>query len=196
MAAQKQILESIRDIIGGETDEEILDLTEMVTPPANVNAKPIDLFKEELTVEPITNDVLSEIDALLANDDKKPAAPPISTSDAEIELADFSAPEARKPEVKPTTAPITKETGMEKEEPILSKESAEEARDSLKALMNIAETVNRPKVQNAPFRNGDTVEDLVMDMLKPILKDWLDANLPGLVQNIVEKEIKKLIPKE
>lgn len=37
-----------------------------------------------------------------------------------------------------------------------------------------------------------TLEDLVQDMLKPILKDWLDANLPPLVERLVREEIERV----
>ena len=39
---------------------------------------------------------------------------------------------------------------------------------------------------------GRTLEELVKDLLRPMLKDWLDKNLPPLVQRLVEREISKL----
>ena len=42
------------------------------------------------------------------------------------------------------------------------------------------------------IRSGDTVESLVAEMLKPMMKAWLDANLPAIVEHIVEREVKKL----
>jgi cell pole-organizing protein PopZ len=32
-------------------------------------------------------------------------------------------------------------------------------------------------------------------MLKPILKDWLDANLPGIVEEIVTREVARITGK-
>ena len=40
--------------------------------------------------------------------------------------------------------------------------------------------------------NGKTVEDLVKEMLRPMLKEWLDKNLPQVVERYVEKEIVRL----
>jgi hypothetical protein len=37
-----------------------------------------------------------------------------------------------------------------------------------------------------------TLEDLVGDMLRPMLKDWLDDNLPGLVEKLVREEIERV----
>lgn len=42
-------------------------------------------------------------------------------------------------------------------------------------------------------RSGITIEDLVLESLKPMLKGWLDQNLPGMVERIVEREIRKLV---
>ncbi len=40
--------------------------------------------------------------------------------------------------------------------------------------------------------NGKTVEDLVKEMLRPMLKEWLDRNLPPMVERHVEREIARL----
>lgn len=39
---------------------------------------------------------------------------------------------------------------------------------------------------------GLTVEELVREALRPLLKDWLDRNLPPLVERIVEREVARL----
>ena len=40
--------------------------------------------------------------------------------------------------------------------------------------------------------SGKTIEDLVREMLRPMLKDWIDKNLPPLVERLVEREIARL----
>jgi uncharacterized protein len=40
--------------------------------------------------------------------------------------------------------------------------------------------------------NGKTIEDLVKEMLRPMLKEWLDRNLPPMVERFVEREIVRL----
>jgi cell pole-organizing protein PopZ len=40
--------------------------------------------------------------------------------------------------------------------------------------------------------SGKTVEDLVKEMLRPMLKEWLDRNLPPMVERFVEREIVRL----
>lgn len=41
-------------------------------------------------------------------------------------------------------------------------------------------------------KNARTLEDLVKEMLRPMLKSWLDDNLPGLVERIVRAEIERV----
>jgi cell pole-organizing protein PopZ len=40
---------------------------------------------------------------------------------------------------------------------------------------------------------GDrTLEDVVRELLRPLLQQWLDANLPGIVQQTVEAEVERI----
>lgn len=39
---------------------------------------------------------------------------------------------------------------------------------------------------------GRTLEDIVVEMLRPMVKEWLDANLPAIVEEKVEEEVKRL----
>ena len=41
-------------------------------------------------------------------------------------------------------------------------------------------------------QNARTLEDLVREMLRPMLKSWLDDNLPGMVERIVRAEIERV----
>jgi cell pole-organizing protein PopZ len=41
-------------------------------------------------------------------------------------------------------------------------------------------------------QNGPTLEDLVKQMLRPMLKDWIDDNLPQLVERLVRAEIERV----
>ena len=41
-------------------------------------------------------------------------------------------------------------------------------------------------------QNARTLEDLVVEMLQPMLRDWLDENLPSLVERLVKEEIERV----
>jgi uncharacterized protein len=46
--------------------------------------------------------------------------------------------------------------------------------------------------QSVLVQNAKTLEDLVREMLRPMLKAWLDENLPGMVERIVRAEIERV----
>jgi uncharacterized protein len=46
--------------------------------------------------------------------------------------------------------------------------------------------------QTVLAQNARTLEDLVREMLRPMLKSWLDDNLPGLVERLVRAEIERV----
>lgn len=75
------------------------------------------------------------------------------------------------------------------EENLIKQETANTTSKVLKDFAQVAKQANyeRNSKQN-------TVEDLVIKMMKPQLKQWLDDNLPQLVKELVEKEIRRLIP--
>ena len=65
------------------------------------------------------------------------------------------------------------------------------------AFAGLAASFKKPEPAPAasgdlPFVSGNTVEAMVAEMLRPLLKDWLDANLPGIVQTAVQKEVERI----
>ena len=46
--------------------------------------------------------------------------------------------------------------------------------------------------QSAQPRSGRTVEELVGELIRPMLKTWLDDNLPAIVERLVRAEIERL----
>jgi uncharacterized protein len=46
--------------------------------------------------------------------------------------------------------------------------------------------------QTVLAQNARTLEDLVREMLRPMLKTWLDDNLPGMVERLVRAEIERV----
>jgi uncharacterized protein len=46
--------------------------------------------------------------------------------------------------------------------------------------------------QTVLVQNARTLEDLVREMLRPMLKTWLDENLPGMVERMVRSEIERV----
>lgn len=71
--------------------------------------------------------------------------------------------------------------------------AARSMRDSLAALAMIAEPGAQPQI----VRSGETsLEGLVRDMLRPMLAEWLDRNLPEMVERLVKAEIARIAGKK
>ncbi|MGI4753365.1 MAG: DUF2497 domain-containing protein [Janthinobacterium lividum] len=75
------------------------------------------------------------------------------------------------------------------EEELISTKSAEKVNDILKKFTSTIKDKNLDN--NVSSKNA--LEELVIEMLKPELKTWLDKNLPLLVKELVESEINKLV---
>ncbi len=45
---------------------------------------------------------------------------------------------------------------------------------------------------NMALGSGRTLEDLVKEMLRPMLKEWLDNNLPTMVEHMVRRELDRM----
>lgn len=67
---------------------------------------------------------------------------------------------------------------------LLSATAVEASRNSLAALS----AVRGP----AAAADSGALEAVVRDMLRPMLKDWLDQRLPGIVTDIVTKEVARI----
>lgn len=81
----------------------------------------------------------------------------------------------------------------EAEEALTTSEAADAMRQSLAALAMLAEPAAAPRI----VRSGETsLEGLVREMLRPMMAQWLDANLPGIVERLVKAEIARIAGKQ
>jgi cell pole-organizing protein PopZ len=188
--SMEEILQSIRRIIAEEGDDatpqaagsDILELTNVVSEDGSVvNIEAQEAPKEEINIDDImfdavpaaepepesTEDVLKNIDDMIGVTDKQTAPEPEFSSN-------FSS----------TPEPLDIDS-------LLSTEAAMAASNAFKSLKR-PQTEILPASDSLAFRSGTTVEDLMLESLRPMLKSWLDTNLPAMVERIVEREVKKL----
>ena len=79
------------------------------------------------------------------------------------------------------------------EESLLSASSRDSMRDNLATLALLAEPGSPPQI----VRSGETsLEGLVREMLRPMLAEWLDTNLPPMVEDLVRQEIARIVKKQ
>jgi cell pole-organizing protein PopZ len=142
----------------------------------------------DVSTEPTMEEILSSIKRVIEESETAPIerkARPIRNTalrDTEerpevLELSD-RAPFPEAPVAEPVTAPVPRP------ESILSAGAVEATRGSLEALSRL---IVKPEVAG-----GDTLEGLVREMLRPMLREWLDAHLPDVVEAMVAKEIARI----
>lgn len=128
-------------------------------------------------------DVLELTDEMAMDPEPTPAPPPPSFHRVEprddLEFAET--PPAR-PTPAPSYAPLDFDAPpLPPQQPILAQSTVSAVESAFNSL---AHTVLSS--------NARTLEDLVKEMLRPMLKSWLDDNLPGLVERIVKAEIERV----
>lgn len=69
------------------------------------------------------------------------------------------------------------------------------AEEAAEALRNLSQHIDAAGSGATKSLVGRTVEELMIDMLRPEISKWLNANLPSIVHKLVEKEIRRLVPK-
>jgi uncharacterized protein len=111
---------------------------------------------------------------------------PHRTASEPAQRADPSAPTVvwRRPQVAESNSapdPVSLD-----EEPLLSSEADATVRASFGALS-----------ADLALRSAELADGLVREMLRPMLKQWLDENLPALVERLVRAEIQRVarVPK-
>lgn len=166
---------------------EVVEASEEAEPepepePEPVVGEPDDADVLELT-EVVNDDEVTEIDA-------EPVADSAETDDeaeSEIDLA----PSEAAPSIDVATEEIDIRQPVAAEAGIVSEGAATVAASSLAGLVSAVSDTRGVHIGNG----NRTLEDLIKELLRPMLKEWLDANLPALVARLVEKEIHKIAGK-
>ena len=101
-----------------------------------------------------------------------------------------------------TRAAAPRKDEIEAEEDVLElTETAEDLLDDNKAQslaqsFSVLKTLAEPGAAPQIVRSGETsLEGLTRELLRPMLKNWLDTNLPVLVEGMVAKEIERITKK-
>jgi len=161
---------------------DVLELTEVVQEDGTTESiKAEDAPKPAKETKPAEEakpaDVLSQIDEALGTE-SKPAAE-ASKPDEPKPAATESAPAAPVPSSSPS-------------DPMLSDNAAAAATASFNKLKRDDELPPVVTTPSPEFKSGACVEDMVAAMLRPMIKEWLDTNLPAIVERIVDREVKRL----
>lgn len=133
--------------------------------------------------EPSMDEILSSIKRIIADDDR---ARPITAK-----RAPKDAPPVADDEILELTEAAESDLDGA-DEVLLDDHKARSLRHSFSALQTLSEPGAAPQI----VRSGETsLEGLTRDLLRPMLKDWLDTNLPPIVEAMVEREINRITKK-
>jgi len=167
--------------ISGEDDDDVLELVEAIDDePEEIEAEiwhgDDEVMPEDAEV--VTPNPRSEPDPTPA-DEWQPAAPsqPFRTQEPQPGAAQAAAPAARHED----------EMTASNDERLVSEAAYASAAAALGSLARASERDPLDGIQR-----GRPVEELVMELLKPMLRDWLDQNLPTIVERVVEREVRFL----
>lgn len=165
--------------------------------------------------EPSVEEILESIKKVIARDNRADAARERSRREAAAEAvpAPRVAPRpAQRAEGRPASFPADvldlsevaaqilnedraapAEVEEDDDAPLLAEEAATSMRDSLAALAMLSAPGAAPQI----VRSGETsLEGLVREMLRPALAEWLDRNLPPMVEKLVAAEIARIVGKK
>jgi cell pole-organizing protein PopZ len=141
----------------------------------------------DINQDPSMEEILASIKRVIAEDNRSASSRPSRRrGDPEIG-ADIDGAEDREDEdVLELDDPLTAEAGGE----LVSPNAAAASRQALAALAAVHEQGDTlPNVTHGPL------EAVVRDMLRPMLKVWLDQHLPELVEELVTREIARITGK-
>ncbi|MBX3562170.1 MAG: DUF2497 domain-containing protein [Sphingomonas sp.] len=126
--------------------------------------------------DPSMEEILASIKKVIAEDGRiAPASPRVRRA------APAEPPVVEEPEedVLELDDPVAEDRGL------MSNDVAAVSRERLAALSTLRQQAETPVEPGA-------LEAAVRDMLRPMLKDWLDEHLPGIVEQLVTREIARI----
>jgi cell pole-organizing protein PopZ len=160
-----------------EDPDDVLELTRMVRDSGEV----VDLRAEAGGEAPLA-DELPEVVV---------AAREAATPDDQVELATFDEPSDPTPsEPFEQEEPRAVETKSAIRPELVSATAASAASGAFAKLTEAFQQT--PPEESVADGSGRTVEQFIEDMVRPLLKQWLDDNLPPIVERLVQKEIQKI----
>ena len=127
--------------------------------------------------EPSMEDILASIKRVIAEEKEIRAAVPVPSAEPAEEEADV----LELDESMEAAAPPSVDLGP----PLLEEQAADTSRHALEELASVAAAAP-PQPQINPL------EEMLREMLRPILKQWLDEHLPAIVDEHVKREIHRI----
>jgi cell pole-organizing protein PopZ len=133
--------------------------------------------------EPSMEDILASIKKVIAEEKEQRQSVPSADELEDAPLPEEESSESEDGDVLELNEPLA--PAIDLGPPLIDDSVAGHSRQALEELQTIAATV-------PPAPQVNPLEDMVREMLKPILKQWLDEHLPGMVDEHVKREITRI----
>lgn len=137
--------------------------------------------------EPAVEDILESIKKVIVRDAQGPVAVERLSAVPAGAPADPDSPEEEILDLGTEYIPV-------EDAPLMKSATVGSMRDSLAALQSVTAPV--PAAAPAAKPGETSIESLVRDLLRPALAEWLDRNLPPLVERMVQAEIARIVGKQ
>lgn len=147
--------------------------------------------------DPSMEDILASIRRILSEEEAVPAPEQGAVSVDDVLVLDHSmmipehknvASDLPPPPDHPEAQTPAATTPAPSDAPLVAPAAAAAAASSVGSLVK---TLSSRSTQI--YGGGPTLEDMVRDEIRPLLKAWLDANLPVLVERLVRAEIERVV---
>jgi cell pole-organizing protein PopZ len=143
--------------------------------------------------DPSMEDILASIRRILSDDEvaaANAASVPASTPQDDSVFVLDSSMMIGTPSVAPEPPPVAHpEAPPSHDAHLLGAESEAAAAASVGTLLRTLTAERTTEIH----RGGPTIEDLVREGIRPLLKSWLDVHLPPLVERTVRQEIERIV---
>jgi cell pole-organizing protein PopZ len=163
------------------------DIEEVLAEPVKRTVEPPVAPAPEPDILELTEDMAAEPPAPEPEPMPEPAASNFRTIDGQPDV--FFAEAPAQPEPEPEPEPVYAAPAMEAPVGYDNHQTRSIMSHATSAAVDAA---FNQLTQSAFAQNGQTIEGLVREMLRPMLKSWLDDNLPGLVERLVRAEIERV----
>ena len=182
----EEILASIRRIISEDEPERAPAAEE--TP----DARPETIADDEPYSPVEDEDVLELTDVAEEVPEPPEPARPVPEPEPEPEPEPYRAPPMQEPEVQMDAYSKPDQSGSDDIDRELDRLISDTpAGMAASALAGLSHAVSQSR--GLPIGASDrTLEDIVKELIRPMLREWLDANLPRLVERLVQKEIARI----
>ena len=152
------------------------------------------VFATETALDELEEDDFAAADDFADVDDlvAEPAPAVFAEPEPQPEPVAVAAPTPA-PEPAPVVAPPAPEPAPAREEPAMTQTAA--IRDTALTDQSTADAAAGALgklISNMDLGGENTIDALVRELLKPMIKEWLDANLQGIVEAKVEAEVARI----